>query len=341
MKIQPINTSELIEALKNCSAHSFSPLEKYSKEQLHATENLLHEAVRYAPLVAIKYLVEQQEVPLFHMAPKSSTAQQEDAFAIMLITQRSGKFHRMGEQSDSAEVYSFLLDQMHKKNPTWASLDAPTSSILDAIVDDHQLNNNQKKDLIIKSLEAGAHINKNHSVGYPSTVLGRALFHKNTDLAKFLIDAGANPDLPEPAIKDVSSPTSIGFDSTGEVRSYVYQINHPTPTDTHTALIGLLKYIANNDVHEIQRHLEKPEFRRLTIDGKNLYQMAQESIPNISPEMQNLLKYNVAPQIQKNQDLFSLHSTGSIKDKLSFRRAELIENIPSEPIKSTTLSSSR
>ncbi len=330
MATKPIDTYELIEALKDCSSNSFESLKKYSKEQLHETENLLHEAVKYAPLSAIKYLVEEMDVPLFHMTPPRNivnVGHSEDELAIIQIKNRSTRF------KDSGELYTYLMDNMSKKNSNWASLDTPTSSTLDAIVDDNNLNNNQKKDLIIKALEVGADINKNHDIGYPSTVLGRALLHKNSDLAKFLIDAGANPDLPEPAIKNVSSPTSLGFDSTGEIRGYVYHIKNPTPTDSQLAMKGLLKDVEANNIQEIQRHLELPEFRRLTVGGKNLYEMAKETIGNISNEMQDLLKYNVAPKIEKLKETLS---TELSTDKLfSFRDKFL--NSPSQENKTRNM----
>lgn len=275
-----ISREHLVESFKG---GSISDLDKYSDKQLHEQENLLHLAVQYAPLSIVKHLVENKQIPLFH------SVDDDNDFAFNNIKNRSIKY------KDSADVYSLLLEKMNEKNPSWAIDDSPTKSSLDSVVDDYRITTNQKKDIIASLLEAKANINKNHKEDSPSTVLGRALWKKDDSLARFLIDAGANPDLPEFFI----GKTSLAFDSTSKTINYVEQMRNPTPTDSKTAMDGLLKRIEKNNVLEIKRHLERPEFRRLLVEGKNLYETAKESISSMTDEMRDLLKYNVAPKINK------------------------------------------
>ena len=280
MNNKQISKEDLVESFKG---GSINDLDKYSDKQLHEQEDLLHLAVKYAPLSIIKYLLEVKKIPLFH------SVDDDNDFAFNNIKNRNIKY------KDSAEVYSLLLEKMHEKNPSWAIDDSPTKSLLDSVVNDNYITTNQKKDIIANLLEAKANINKNHKEGAPSTVLGRALWKKDDDLARFLIDAGANPDLPEFSI----GKTSLAFDSTSTTINYVEQMRNPTPTDSKIAMDGLLKCIEKNNVSEIKRHLERPEFRRLLVEGKNLYETAKESIFSMTEEMHDLLKYNVAPKINK------------------------------------------
>lgn len=237
-----ISKNELIEVFKGGSTFM---LEQYTDKELQDQENLLQLAVQYAPLSVIKYLIEEKKVPLFH-----STGDNID-FAINNVKNRSSR------DEDYTEVYSLLLKNMNGKNPQWAINEKLTKSSLDSVVDNNSLTINQKKDIITSLLSSGADINKTHDAGYPSTVLGRCLLIKNDDFAKFLIDAGAKPDLSELSI----GKTSLDFDSTFTTKKYVEQMKNPIQIDKKIAMTGLVKNIEENNTSEIKKHLKRPEFR--------------------------------------------------------------------------------
>lgn len=287
---------DLIEDLKSGKSAFY----KYTNEQLIEQSDLMHLAVKNASLPLIKYLVEERGVSLFNQVGEYQK------LPFSCIKDRSKSL-----SGSSEEVSLYLLNKMKETNPSWAIQDSKNYSTLDSVIDNFNLTNNQKKEIIVQLLESGADINKSNEKGYPSTALGRALYLKNDEIAKFLIDVGANPYLLEPTI----GKPALAFDSTGETKNYVSQMQNPITIDKESAMAGLLKEIENNNISEIKRHLDRPEFRQLKVNGKNLYETAQQFIPSISEEMNELLKNNMIPTINRFSEEQPLNRILSIRNK--------------------------
>ncbi len=286
-KVSRENLIEYFKSHKDGSPIYDNPFLGVDKSQLGFQNNVLHLAAQYGSLDMVKYLVEELKVPLFEEDNNGKVPFQQ-------IQYRS----TTANNDDAPKVYEYFIGKMKEANELF-SKNWEGYSLMDSVIDDINLSVADKKKFILELVQAGADINALDTQGrFPYSPLTRALNSQQNELSKFLIDIGANPELSP--TNNLVKPLDICYSRYNqEMSSYIHHHLHPTPMDRDVAVKGLLYAIQENDIAFLEKHFQLPQYRQLTQDGKNLLELAQEKIKDISPEMTKLLEANVVP-VKKN-----------------------------------------